>query len=525
MTISATSGSGLRDAAPAERSAVRGRSIDDNYDGPAAGFAASLASMLTPRAPLASKSDSEPVTSDLDARANPSDVAGAASGLGIGSANSEATIGSTPATSIPGLNRPTTVGASLSGSGVGAVAASVTDVSSGSDALNPDFRARLGRVVTRMREEFGSEVEIVEGFRPQTRQDFLYEQGRTRPGDVVTWTKSSKHTLGLAADVKIDGSYSNTMAYQRLAQIAAQEGLRTLGARDPGHVELPSRGGAVAWGAPADSARMAEGVARAVDLALAQGPSAVKDVASDAHALNGFLNRMSHAGTALSGGASLQPGASGGGGHGAGGNAAGGSGHHQGGRTDERERGNIARVVEPARIADVAQVARVANVAEAGRASLPTASSAAAAAGQVAPSTAADRVGRMLDARDATPAAPLSHVTLNLDNASGGTDRITVQLRGGAVDTAISLGDAGRADRMSLRVGELQHALEHHGLEAGSIHVGSAGNDSGAGWTPRRGSDQDAHQGQPSPNNRDSRQDADEARQRSRRGQQGEKQR
>ena len=134
---------------------------------------------------------------------------------------------------------------------------------------------------------------------------------------------------------------------------------------------------------------------------------------------------------------------------------------------------------------------------------------------------AADKVGDLLDARDASPPQPLSQVTLNVDNAAGGSDKITVQLRAGAVDTAIQLGDTNRADRMSLRVGELQHALEQHGLDATAISVASTGNSSGPGWNPRQGSDQNAQDGRASLNYRDSRQDADETRQRSRREQQG----
>ncbi len=365
----------------------------------------------------------------------------------------------------------------------------------------------------------------MEGFRPQARQEFLYAQGRTAPGDVVTWTKSSKHTMGLAADVKIDGSYNNTVAYQHLAQIAAQEGLRTLGARDPGHIELASRGGAAAWGSVADSTRVSESVSRAVGLALAQGgtlatsPTASAD---DASALNGFLSRMSDTGTVRS--LSMQQHA----GSGAG-NSSNGSGNSQRHSPDaERRTGALAetpRIASVADVANVAQVAHIAQVSDVGRASQPGVTSVRVDAAQiVAPSNSAERVGRMLDVRDATPALPLSHVTLDLDNANGGSDRITVQLRGGAVDAAIALGDSGRADKMSLRVGELQHALEHHGLEAGSIRVASTAGDVGAGWTPRRGSDQEAHTGYPSPNNRDNRQDADEARQRSRKEQQGGKQ-
>jgi peptidoglycan L-alanyl-D-glutamate endopeptidase CwlK len=43
---------------------------------------------------------------------------------------------------------------------------------------------------------------IVEGYRSQARQDWLYAQGRTRPGSIVTWIKSPRwHGVGLAADL------------------------------------------------------------------------------------------------------------------------------------------------------------------------------------------------------------------------------------------------------------------------------------------------------------------------------------
>ena len=36
------------------------------------------------------------------------------------------------------------------------------------------------------------------------RQKALYDQGRTRPGPVVTWTMNSKHLRGMAFDVAFD---------------------------------------------------------------------------------------------------------------------------------------------------------------------------------------------------------------------------------------------------------------------------------------------------------------------------------
>ncbi|MEO6864673.1 MAG: hypothetical protein ABI229_04405 [Gemmatimonadaceae bacterium] len=409
-------------------------------------------------------------------------------------------------------------------------AAAATPVSSANpdaDALNPDFRARLGRVITRMHDEFGKDVQLVEGFRTQSRQDFLYDQGRTRPGDVVTWTKSSKHTLGLAADVTIDGSYGDTAGFQQLAQVAAQEGLRTLGAKDPGHIEMPTRGGAAAWGASSDVLHIDDNVSRAIGIALDQSNvigNASSRTANDSDNLgnfNGMLSRVAR-GSATSAPPIQMPSMSNGGGGMAG---------NMSQRNSDDVRKDASMSADPARVAPVASIADVASVAQVAQVAHPSGTGSVQpplVAGPIpqtatigSSSNAADKVGQILDARDAIPAQPLSHVTLNIDNAAGGSDKITVQLRGGAVDTAISLGDPNRADRMSLRVGELQRALEQHGLDATTIRVASTASSAGPGWNPRQGSDQSAQNGRPSLNHRDNRQDADETRQRSRREQQG----
>lgn len=46
-------------------------------------------------------------------------------------------------------------------------------------------------------------VFITETYRSQSRQNYLYEQGRTRPGQVVTWTRSSNHTSRRAWDIAV----------------------------------------------------------------------------------------------------------------------------------------------------------------------------------------------------------------------------------------------------------------------------------------------------------------------------------
>jgi peptidoglycan L-alanyl-D-glutamate endopeptidase CwlK len=45
---------------------------------------------------------------------------------------------------------------------------------------------------------------VTETYRSQARQNYLYEQGRTRPGNIVTWTKNSRHTSRLAWDVAVN---------------------------------------------------------------------------------------------------------------------------------------------------------------------------------------------------------------------------------------------------------------------------------------------------------------------------------
>ena len=49
----------------------------------------------------------------------------------------------------------------------------------------------------------GINIFITETYRSQARQNYLYEQGRSRPGQKVTWTKSSNHTGRMAWDIAV----------------------------------------------------------------------------------------------------------------------------------------------------------------------------------------------------------------------------------------------------------------------------------------------------------------------------------
>ncbi|MCG8467965.1 MAG: hypothetical protein MJB57_07095 [Gemmatimonadetes bacterium] len=106
------------------------------------------------------------------------------------------------------------------------------------DEVSRELKRRVEIVQDRMLSEFGHTVRVVETHRSQERQAELYAQGRTKPGPIVTWTEHSAHTEGLAVDVIVDGGYDDDLAYERLQRIAREEGLKTLGPSDRGHLEL-----------------------------------------------------------------------------------------------------------------------------------------------------------------------------------------------------------------------------------------------------------------------------------------------
>ena len=68
------------------------------------------------------------------------------------------------------------------------------------NSLAPEFRPQVQAMMLEGLRQ-GLKPELSEGKRSQDRQNALYEQGRTTPGQVVTWTRSSMHTRGLAVDV------------------------------------------------------------------------------------------------------------------------------------------------------------------------------------------------------------------------------------------------------------------------------------------------------------------------------------
>jgi len=80
---------------------------------------------------------------------------------------------------------------------------------------------------------------VFEWVRSQLRQDWLYAQWRTRPGKIVTWTRTSNHSTGNAVDVvfRNNGKLERAGPYNELVKIAKKYGIRNLWPDDLSHFE------------------------------------------------------------------------------------------------------------------------------------------------------------------------------------------------------------------------------------------------------------------------------------------------
>lgn len=117
----------------------------------------------------------------------------------------------------------------------------------GVELLHPLFRTALQQLLALLAAE-DRPFRVFEAFRTPERQRWLYEQGRSRPGSIVTkalpW--QSFHQYGLGADLVlfVGGQWTWSDAgplrahWQRLPVLARQVGLRTLTWEAP-HVEWP----------------------------------------------------------------------------------------------------------------------------------------------------------------------------------------------------------------------------------------------------------------------------------------------
>ncbi len=325
-------------------------------------------------------------------------------------------------------------------------------------ALTPELQAKLAIVMDRMQAETGHTVSIEETYRAQSRQDTLYAQGRDTNGPVVTWTQNSKHTQGRAVDLLLDGGAAGSDAYATLQRIAKEEGLHTLGAIDPGHLELPGSGTADANSlkpaAPADAsgpgqvsvARLAQ-VAQVADVKVAR-PAAVARVAGVAQPGASDKALADPTVTARFSQSS--------------------DGSDKSGSDSSSDSGANSQSGHHAGYSSMGSTFTLRNA------------DATAAPAPVIASTAAQRTERIMAAADNAPARPLSQITMNVDAGNGATDRIQVGLRGNSLSTTIDVSDARAAQTMSARSDELVRALNRDGMEVESMRVRAAASTNGA---------------------------------------------
>ncbi|MBE7015564.1 MAG: M15 family metallopeptidase [Ruminococcaceae bacterium] len=74
----------------------------------------------------------------------------------------------------------------------------------------------------------GLPVLVTETLRTKERQNELYAQGRTKPGNIVTWTKNSRHMTGLAWDIcknKKGEEYSDLNFFEKCGEVAKELGI------------------------------------------------------------------------------------------------------------------------------------------------------------------------------------------------------------------------------------------------------------------------------------------------------------
>lgn len=93
---------------------------------------------------------------------------------------------------------------------------------------------------------------ITETYRSQERQKYLYAQGRTRPGQIVTWTLSSNHKSRLAWDIAVGPPQSlyDVTTLNRVGAIARKLGI-TWGGDWVGSIDRPHFEVKANWKMPA----------------------------------------------------------------------------------------------------------------------------------------------------------------------------------------------------------------------------------------------------------------------------------
>ena len=126
---------------------------------------------------------------------------------------------------------------------------SVTTTNRDINALNPLAQTACRLFLENCKKQ-GINVFVTETYRSQARQNYLYAQGRTRPGQVVTWTTNSNHTGRMAWDIAVSPPKNlyDVTTLNRAGQVAKQLGITwggTWKTPDRPHFEIKAN-----WQAP-----------------------------------------------------------------------------------------------------------------------------------------------------------------------------------------------------------------------------------------------------------------------------------
>jgi peptidoglycan L-alanyl-D-glutamate endopeptidase CwlK len=112
------------------------------------------------------------------------------------------------------------------------------------------FAQKIPYLQEAFRQETGKELVVIESYRSYKRQQRLYDQGRSMPGEVVTNAQAwqSYHQYGLAVDFAVDmdpyqkgiqDPFSDKIDWEVMAELCRRFDLRSGAAwKDYGHVEV-----------------------------------------------------------------------------------------------------------------------------------------------------------------------------------------------------------------------------------------------------------------------------------------------
>jgi hypothetical protein len=290
----------------------------------------------------------------------------------------------------------------------------------------------------------------------------------------------------------LDGGSASSNAYAALRRIATEEGLRTLGERDPGHLELSTSGTSAdvraATGATVSSnvvtrtdkptipmlpsaaqtavtapvARVAQvaqvatvaSATRFVETKVAK-PAEVSRVASVARpGVASSLTQTSAPRNAQAAQANAQPQV----------NVVASqanSGNQQfGASQDERGQQQNSDDRENTGYATAYGVSKRTEFAVPNLVAAPTAAT-----------SQAHRAAQIIAAHEDAPAKPLSQIVMAVDAGNGTTDRIQLDLRGSSLNAKIDASDEHTASRMDAHKSELVRTLTRDGLDVESLEI------------------------------------------------------